>query len=881
MFLIVALVIVVLMLLIALVSIGVYTGLGLKRSIASFISVAVAAIVAAGATAVLCLPQLQLFPAIIDFVIETAIGAIPAGTISDDIMALINSILSLEAMGMAIDHYIGMLVAPFVFVLLFVVMAFIFTAVSSVIVSFIPVMKKLPKVAHHLGGTAIGAVCGLLVAILCVFPIVGVADIVESNVDDLAEIEAVQSVVEAVPVKVDFKVMSTFDYIGCGPLYDIFSSAVVNGETTTLKNETSVILDIVMDALPIIENASSLGAEQVESMKGIVASLDNSPILKNITVDLVSFAIDNELLSFDVGELFAPVVDATIEVISTSTQETITKDLDTLINVFGIVIESGIMDETDSQAILNKVGGGLASDLLLEINKNERMHPVADEITSLSIRAMASALGIPADAEERYDDIVNKIADEFNNTAYLDEAERADKLAEGLSGVFADYGIEVSDEALNNVVEGLVSDFGDNASGGAIKEFFMLYHSGAIAADPSASTENGVEYLSSGSDGEIVVNADGTVSIGGVVLAYYNASNYNSSKAMTFGKQLVSIGAADTLYSAKSVKSIVLTAEDIIAGMGGYAGCEDAIAESEKVGEIFQMIIDVVAGQDLDDIDGVALFEELGPIFDKMQESEIFKSESAKNMLIAILQSEKVADVLGLSVKDMTDFANKINDYAVNRTNGYEEATKAVSGTVNAVSKATDKDAPDEEKVAATANMINNVNKDNAEMISSMLTDGMIDKFGGNSANAENAATAVQNLIGNMADYKEGAPDDESVAKEAEAVTKLITVVTTGNSDGPMFDTEDGEKGTLASDPESFIDTIVNSDVVMETINESVAGEDAESNPYGITYSNEEERESVAIALEKYYVENGGGEELAGKLVNIAVVMNVEINLGE
>ena len=74
-----------------------------------------------------------------------------------------------------------------------------------------------------------------------------------------------------------------------------------------------------------------------------------------------------------------------------------------------------------------------------------------------------------------------------------------------------------------------------------------------------------------------------------------------------------------------------------------------------------------------------------------------------------------------------------------------------------------------EEKIAATEHMLNNVNKGNAEMISSMITDSMVGNLGvsmGDSANT--VASSVQSLINNMAEFKEDAPDSESVAKEAE-----------------------------------------------------------------------------------------------------------------
>ena len=878
MFWLVALVIVAIMLVITLVNVIMGIVRGIQKSIGSLVSVVVSAIISAIVTVVLCMPSLPIIQCLTDLLLDAIASADPS-------LSLVSSV---ESLHVAISYYISMLIAPFVFTLLYIIISIIVSTIVAIIMSIIARKnKQRPKALSRLSGMVVGLICGLLVSVLCVFPVVGTCDIAEDSVsavyDEIIEIEVIKNAIDRLPVElgVGAGAMDIFDYVGCGLLYDTFAGASFEGERVSLKEDAGVIVEVGVSVVGIADNMDGLNSEQVDGFTVIVEALDRSPIIKNTVAGVLNSAAESDLLGIlgiDLGDLMGPVVDSMMEVMATTTKDTVTADLTTLVNVFGIIVDSDIINDTDPQAMLNKLGDGLVSDLLMEINKNERMHPVADEITRLSIRAMASTLGIPADADERYNALMDKIAEALNETVGLDEASRLDSVSGKLDVLFADYGIEVGGDALDHIAEGLIADLGDEATGDSVKEFFMIYHFAIDETGESVASESDVEYLTSSDSEGIVVNGDGTISIGGVVLERYNANNYSSSSAYTMGAQQINIGGAATLYSAATVKSTLLTAEDILSGLGNYGDCDDAVAEAQKVGEIFAAMSEVVAGKDLDDLDSAEIFGELGHVFDMMKGSEIFKTDSAKNMLTAILQSEKIIGAMGLSQKDMTEFANKINNYAGEREKGYEEATKAISGTLDAVNKASDKDATTEEKIAATKNMIDNVNKDNAEMISSMVSGDMIGDYGVGVDNSESVSDALKNMVHNMADYKEGNPTDEDVNKEAEAVTKMLNLAMVGAGEGPMFDTEDGEKGSVASDPDSFIATVVESDVVMKTIGQSVEGKETGSNPYGVTYNTDEEKETVASSLERYYEENGGGEELAEKLKNLAVAMDVEVN---
>ena len=285
---------------------------------------------------------------------------------------------------------------------------------------------------------------------------------------------------------------------------------------------------------------------------------------------------------------------------------------------------------------------------------------------------------------------------------------------------------------------------------------------------------------------------------------------------------------------------------------------------------------------DLKEAKAADLMSKMGSIFDLMKDSEIFGADSAEIFLKMMLQSEIISDAMGMSHFELNDFADKINDFASGKDGGYAEATKAVAGTIEAIDKAADKNATREEKKQASENMMQEVNHDNKEMISSMVTGNMVNDFGVGIDNTDTVADSFKNLIYNMASYKDEDRSDEDMSSEAHAVSKILTLATCGAGEGPMFD-KDGVEGSVDSSSDEFIKTVVESQVVMDTVSQTVDGKEQGSNPYGISYADEQERDDVAASLEKYYVENAdnGDEELEQKLCDLAILMDVEIDLDQ
>ena len=855
---------------------------GLKKRLAALAAIIVSAIIAAIVTAFVCSPGSGL----VTFIMEQI-----NGILAETELGLT---LGFEqgSVGEALVYYIAMIVKPVFFTVVYAILSLILCIVMAIVSKFIPILNNIPKVAKRLGGMGVGVVTGLLVSLFLLVPVIGtltvVADVIDSvsaisaeaEVDEIEEIEE-----ETVSVKEGYEV---FKYLGYELLYDGLASENYYGDRVYLREDVGIIFGVVKELGAIGSDLGSIDENTAESLGSSLEALEGSPMLRGVLAGIVSEATQSwsegeaylGMEKISAGELFDPIINTLLEILSTTDKDLVVSDLGTAVDMLGVLAQHGMLSGEESEDVLEELNGGeIITDMLEVIGENERMYPLADEVTRLGLRTLASTLGIPSDADERYNDLMNEIAMLMNDT--YGDLNREEAVKEGLKNALCDYGVAVGGEALDSVAEGILTDLGSRRAleGDDIKEFFLLY--AAVAkVDSSASAGNGIVGLSSTKANSLMINGDGTISVNGVTLQNYTAKNYRNSAAYAFGTRGISLDDAATLYSAESMRSTYITLDDIMAILGNYGDCEDVHAEAEKIGYIFGEFLTIASEEDLEEGNTTKLFERIGGLLDEMKYTETFGPEVTAKLLSAIMQSETLVENLGLSRDSLTNIAERINAHALDKDGGFADATGAVSSTVEAVKTNSKSDATKEEKVQSVETMINSVNTGNAEMLAAVLTPDVVNGVasGTNSSveNSDTVSNSLSDLITNMAEFKEGNPTDDQVSSEAAAVSQVISLAMTGSNEGALFNSGD-TKGSLDATPDEFIGQMVESEVVMKTVNTTAKeGE----NPYGINYSDEDEKNSVANALEDYYASHGGGDELAEKLQNLAIVMDVEIDLG-
>ena len=865
---------------------------GLKKSVARLAANILSVIIAIITTIVVCNPSSEAMTNVLDVLGELVVGT------------PIEEFLAVDALGVSISYYISMIIAPFFCMVTFVIVSFILSIVAAIVIRCILRDKKPGKTLNRLGGTLTGLLCGFIVAVMILTPFVGIIrtatpalelDMIESELPEIKEITA-------------SKEINALALIGCDPLYNVLASAKLDGERVYLKNEVCAIVTIVdsLDALTV--DMSEYGEDQIAAIESMLDGFKQSPLLKNTAAALLSEAaskwVDGESFAdFEkpqMDEMIAPIVDGMLGVLSTSTKDNIEKDLETMKEVFAIMIRSEILKHSDdfSEMLsqLNKTNA--ISALFAVINENERMTVLSDEITNLSIRALASTIGVPEDEQERYDLLMTELADVLSASYGKSGDERVAAVKTDVKKAFGDYGVEVSGEALDKVCEGLVADLGDKSklTASDLKEFFMIY---AIASEQAASVTYGSGYdMLASKVPTIKVNSDGTISVDGVVLNNYNSSNYKDSEAYGMGMLGVDFEGAASLYSAESMESTLITMADLMATISKYSDCADISAESEKVGKILARALEIFDEIDFDNVSAIDLMPKLGEILDMMQESNIFGKEMTSTMLLAILQSEKIIGSLGISVAESTSFANKINEMVDGGKFDYQHATDVIADTVTVMEAAgNNTDKTKEEKKEDTKKLLDTISKDTAEMIGTLVTPSLVENYGVSAEKSDTVSSTVSSLLDNMANYEnEDDVNGEQAAKEAEAVSTLLDLAITASDSkgGSLFNTktddgagEGGDEtvstGSLNTTAAELVEMVVTSEVVSTTIDDMVYRDGNNDNPFGAQLNEQDNAEAVT-AIEEYYANNKGesaeaDEELARKLEAIAIMLNVKVEL--
>lgn len=498
---------------------------GFKKSLKSLAVLVLTIIVASIVNAIICNPESGVL-------LNTGMDLV-----GDMMGGDLGEIFGVEELAQTFKYYVAMMIGPITFLMCFIVLWVFFSIVAAIVFRCVPVlhgfMKDRPKpVIHRLGGMGVGLVSGYIIAVIMLMPIVGTLNLVTSlpydtfESDDDARLEEETNVetgdswyyeedtaygyydefgnyheysdednlyIEKEEEDIDLaeameeanESLQIFVKAGCGPLYNAYSSAKFEGERVYLKDDIHTLMELVS----IISDAESsmdsdvLDHSHTDMLHDVVGCLDESPLLKNTVAGIFSAASESwtkgeefmGMEKMDAGDLMNPVVDELLAALSDTNYNTIVEDLDTMIEVFETMIDSGILEEMEYAEMLKMMGAedGVLDQMSKVLNKNKRMTGVADQVSQLSVRALASHL----EAGEEYDVLMSDIASTLNANSDLSKKEKREVIKEDLSVAFKNYGVEVEGTALDDVVEGFIDEFDgkDNVSEDEVSAYFAQH----------------------------------------------------------------------------------------------------------------------------------------------------------------------------------------------------------------------------------------------------------------------------------------------------------------------------------------------------------------------------------------------------------------------
>lgn len=420
----------------------------------------------------------------------------------------------------------SVILTPFIFLAIF----FLFHG----IIGFVLLFVYKPKVEHQnpedgsvatvkrfvpwwsrLIGGLIGVVNAALLLAVVLVPVIGYANMV-TNVAD----EYFDGVDTTTYVRNDGKINSTIyfaieDYVSPitdhwftqatyhtfgKPMFNHLSGTVYHEVSFTLESEAIATIHLLRNGAEFISSDwTKMNADSVEQLHGIIHTLDESAMMPEVMAMFLADASQgwiNKGVAFgipkpELGELLDPTFNVLLHILATTERETLIADLDTLVDVLGLMVESKMFENLENTGeMMSILSGGqdLIQQMMQLFESNEHLKPMATELKSLCVRALTQTLDL--DNLE----LTGQLAESIN--AFKDNPEQlSQELTSIVQNFLDDQGMDatISPEITDEVADAISKEFAgqENVSEQDVIDFVLDYAAGAYADENGNIDLNG------------------------------------------------------------------------------------------------------------------------------------------------------------------------------------------------------------------------------------------------------------------------------------------------------------------------------------------------------------------------------------------------------
>ena len=466
-------------------------GRGLKKGVGSIFVILTSLVFSLVITLILCSPKLPIVDGLLV-------------KLATPLLQLMNAEMLLELGSFAVvaKYYILMFVSPWVFTFLFFAIGIIMGIFLKIFCKKIPVMSNLPKVAEKLGGLGVGFVVGFLIVIMVMMPIIGTLNVGSSAVAEISDVlmdtgdenmALMGEMMGTSRLVIDSGGTKIVRSIGVDALYNLTSNKRYEGRKVSFEGEVKGMGKFLSCVLEAGENAENMDEQNTSELFNVIAEVtEESTLVSVLASDFFSTAATSwkngdefmGMSSFGGEQAFVqPLMDAILDVFSTTDVNTVSADLRSLCDVFTVLNKYGIFDlSEDEEALLDKLNNSpVLSEMASVLHENPRMSKVEYEVESLGMRAFATVVGIPQVGDENYEEyheLTVSIADSINNTEGMTKEEKTDMVKNEIKNAAADYDVQVEGEVVDQITNKFIEEFGDrnDVTDQEIKDFISQYN---------------------------------------------------------------------------------------------------------------------------------------------------------------------------------------------------------------------------------------------------------------------------------------------------------------------------------------------------------------------------------------------------------------------
>ncbi len=799
----------------------------------------------------------MLLSALAAYLVATLIYSLLTGTLS----SLIPELSELVASASAVKAVFSMIVAPLLFYPVFCIcrpILGIFTAPTAAAMSGIKTDENGDKLNSkqrkaRLKGQKTSAVSSLVGAlsgflIFCVMCIPAVCGL--STLGGIAS-AATLGGGKVLTVHEIFEGMSsnaatvTMKITGGVAIYRGMTTYPVDGHMASLNEETDFIASVLTAASSAAKDTEEYNGEETCALFFEAADeFADTTVVPTIIPEFVHQAETHWNRGeefFGIGDprssnpTLEPATSAVFDALAAENFETCKEDVATLLHTVGTLAKHHHLPEFLSDPISFLDNEEDSAAIIKELLKNERMHTLVAGITESGVIAFGNMIDIHSNVDGLYQRLNEELTDEISDfiatgvpapTTTVESGEEdtvtPDKaLSKRLSEVFGKYGIKLTDQSLSDFSQKALSSFAD----------------GNVTGD-------GVNDLLASND-VTVVTADG------------------NEQSVRLDSQEVFEGVTH-IVSADNIEF-------------NYGTVSDIDNEAVQLARGFKYISEMFHNLNGDKEYPVdVLMRDIGPILDCFASTETIGKQNTRSLLVSILQSERSCTMINLSLADVTDMAEHICDSSDKES--YTNLLGGLSQTVNVIQAANE--GGDTE--GAVKQLMNDLTPTSAETIQTLSTPKLMENYGVPERSAGATADLVSDIFGNLSDVKEQKQlTDEQYDAEAKAVSDMMNIALNANKGNNKTFGEGSATGITATD---FVQRVVNSEVISNTLTDTVYGDGSEPklNPLNSTKElSEEETTELVTALNSELASTSAEEkeEKAKVLVSAAAILNISVQI--
>ena len=385
--------------------------------------------------------------------------------------------------GDVLVKFLASLVAPVIFIALFITFDILFFLIRVVIFVFKAIIFKPTNKPGIAKRVAFGAVQGLVTVFCFLLPVTIYIGIVSDISDEIPELTSSQENVRIITTAAEKAnnslVLKSYRTLGgnlaCNALTSIKVTTSNNTVLkTTVNKEIGAMTEFYVDITKLGKTpVANYGDAEINALSEIGLTVKDSEVITEIACHILHEATDawinNEtfygISKPELDPKLDPLVNALIELLNASSEnsENFKEDLTTLTEVIEHLYKTGVLTAVSSgtdELIATLQKDGVMSELISIVNSNSRTKKIIPVVTNLGMTLVADSLGIPNIDDEAYNDFVSAIKDDFALNSGKTKEERIESMSDTINRTLSDNGYEqLGDFELNIISESIITYF--------------------------------------------------------------------------------------------------------------------------------------------------------------------------------------------------------------------------------------------------------------------------------------------------------------------------------------------------------------------------------------------------------------------------------------